>query len=269
MATLSHISVHPIKALDPADPDRVSITPVGGLEKDRAYAIVDAEGEYVNGKRTAAVHRLDAAFDLEAGVVELGSRETEASRTFHLDDDRRALEAWLSDALGLEVHLEVKQGGFQTDSVIFGDESQAGPTLISEATLREAASWYEGIDLAEMRLRLRPNLVVEGVPAFWEDKLFSDGGRRIQIGDVTLEGVKPLPRCVVPTRHPQTGEVHEGFRETFLEKREATLPDWVDRAPFEGNLYRMMVATRFPASERDGELAVGDSVRLLDFPAES
>jgi uncharacterized protein YcbX len=265
--TLAHIAVHPIKALDPVSLDRAAITGVGGLAGDRVYAIVDADGNYVNGKRTDAVHRLRASVDLDANRVALGARGEEP-REFHLDDDRAALEGWLSDYFGIEVELVPGEGGEQTDSAVYGDGTKTGPTLISRATLREAASWYNGIDAEELRLRMRPNLVVEGVPAFWEDRLAGPEPRRLRIGDVTLEGLDPVPRCVVPTRDPHTGETTEGFQETFLERREATFPAWADRAAFEDTLFKLMTILRVPRDERGGELTVGDEVAVLDATAE-
>jgi uncharacterized protein YcbX len=280
-ARLSHIAVHPVKALDPVSLERVAITDIGGLDNDRAYAIVTADGEYLNGKQTDEVHRIRAAFDLERRRITLGvegrdgvetsSVEREGTgdveggetREFHLDADREPIEAWLSEQFGRPVELEMGRGGSLTDGVIYGDTDRTGPTLVSAATLREVASWYDGIDAREMRLRLRPNLVVEGVSPFWEDRLVADGGRRFRIGDVQLAGTHPVPRCVVPTRDPHTGETDENFRETFVERREATLPEWVDRTAFDGNRYSVTVGTRVPECERDGELRVGDEIRLL------
>jgi len=275
-ATLSHISVYPVKALDAVDRDRVAITPGGGLADDRVYAMYDDDG-HINGRRTAAVHTLDASFDREAGTIQLSTPDRPA-RTFHLDDDGAALEAFLGDHLELDVAFRGGQSGTQTDRAIFGDGSQTGPTLVSEATIRELASWYDGIDPTEMRRRLRPNLVVDGVETFWEERLlgsltdavYADGGSdaganpQVRIGDVVLEGVEPIPRCSVPTQHPDTGEVHDGFRETFVERRAETMPPWSDEATLADNLYSATVGTRIPEGERDGELAVGDSVDLLD-----
>ena len=263
MPTLSQIAVHPIKALDPVERDRVGITDVGGLDGDRAFAIVDASGNYVNGKRTSAVHRLAADVDLDAGRVVLGEQGTDERHEFDIDGDRDALEAWLSEFFGDSVTLETGPGGSLTDSAIYGDGTKTGPTLVSAATLREVASWFDGIDPAEMRLRLRPNLVVEGVPAFWEDRLVGEGGH-LRIGGVRLEATGPLPRCVVPTRDPHTGEEYDGFRETFLEHRERTLPEWVDRSVFDGNLFHLTVGLRIPESARDGKLCVGDEVQRRD-----
>ena len=264
MVTLSRISVYPIKALDPVELDSVAITAVGGLSGDRIYAIVDENGNYVNGKRTAKVHRLDATVDLETNHLTLRKRGGDTTRKFHLDRDRDQLDTWLSNYFGIDVHLERGPGGSQTDSVVLGDSSEPGPTLISEATLREVASWYDGIDAEEMRLRLRPNLVVTDVPAFWEDKLVTRDGRRFRIGDTTLEGVKPVPRCVVPTRHPDTGETYDGFRETFVRRRRESLPEWTSPELFDGDLFSLMALTRVPQEQRAGTLAVGDSLELVD-----
>lgn len=264
MASLSRIAVYPVKSLDPVALDRVGFTADGGLEGDRVHAVVDADGDYVNGKRTDAVHRLRADVDLDGHRVTFDRPGAGDPRTFDLDADRDALEAWLSDYFGFEVALRTGAGGAQTDTVVYGSEAEPGATVIAEATLREVASWFDGIAPGELRDRLRPNLVVAGVPAFWEDRLVADGGGRVRVGDVTLAGVEPIPRCVVPTRDPTSGEAYDGFRETFIERREATLPDWADREVLDGNLYQLMVLVRPVPDDRDRELAVGDRVEPAD-----
>ncbi|MEF8814932.1 MAG: MOSC N-terminal beta barrel domain-containing protein, partial [Halovenus sp.] len=261
MPTLSHIAVYPVKALDPVARDRVTVTDIGGLAGDRAFAIVDEAGEYVNGKRTDAVHRLRSDVDLEERTIGLAVGEDEPER-FHLDRDREAIEAWLGEYLGLTVRLEERTGGAQTDRAVYSDSSKTGPTLVSTATLRKAASWYDDIDATGMRLRLRPNLVVAGVPAFWEDRLLATHSH-VRIGDVRLEGVEPVPRCIVPVRDPQTGKETEEFRKRFVERREATLPAWMDSDLLDGNFFSMTVGTRIPEADRDGTLAVGDDVELV------
>jgi hypothetical protein len=280
-AKLSHISVYPVKALDAADLDRVAVTAGGGLAGDRVYALYDDEG-YLNSRRTAAFHPIVSSFDVDAGTVEL-SAPTRATRTFDVDADRAALEAWLGEHLETDVELRGGQSGEQSDRAIYGDGSQTGPTLVSEATLRELASWFDGIDAEGMRRRLRPNLVVAGVEAFWEERLlgsledavYADGGTdgdarghpQVRIGGVILEGVEPIPRCVVPTRDPDTGEEYDGFRETFVRRRAETLPPWTDEATLAGNHYSATVGTHIPEDERGGDLAVGDAVELLDATA--
>ncbi|WP_182021757.1 MOSC N-terminal beta barrel domain-containing protein, partial [Haloquadratum walsbyi] len=66
MPTLSQILTYPVKALDPSIRDQVSITNIGGLSGDRAYAMKDTDGEYIHGKRTPAVHRLHTTCDLDS-----------------------------------------------------------------------------------------------------------------------------------------------------------------------------------------------------------
>lgn len=277
-ARLTRIAIHPVKGLDAVAVDRVEITPGGGLAGDRAYGLYDEVG-HVNGRRAKAIHSVSASFDLEAGTVRL-SAPGRAARTFDLDGNRAALETWLGEAIEMDVRLRGGRGGEQTDRALYGDGSQTGPTLVSAATLRELASWYDGIDPAGMRRRLRANLVVAGVEAFWEERLlggladavYADGGAgdeavenpRVRIGDVILEGVEPIPRCAVPTRDPDTGAVYDGFRETFIERRAETLPPWTDETTLAGNLYSATVGLHIPEDERDGALAVADAVELTE-----
>ena len=48
--------------------------------------------------------------------------------------------------------------------------------------------------------RFRPNVVVEGAPA-WEE----DQWRSIQLGEVSVDLVKPCSRCIMTTVDPDTG----------------------------------------------------------------
>src|SRR5258706_12455191 len=59
---LANIRLHPVKSLDPVHANEARIGPGGGLEFDRALALYSADGQWVNGKRTAAIHLIRAAF---------------------------------------------------------------------------------------------------------------------------------------------------------------------------------------------------------------
>ena len=277
MATLSRIRVHPIKALDGVDRERVAISEVGGLAGDRAYAIVDADGEYVNGKRTAAVHRLRSSVDLDAGVATIGVAGPDERRRFDLDDDRDALARWLGEYFGFEVDVEAAPGGDLADSRVYSD-IVAGATVASAATIREVASWFPALDEEDVRRRFRANLEVEGVEPFWEDRLVRGGPAngdgdhagesepdppRFRVGAVTFRGVKPITRCVVPTRDPYTGEATDGFRQRFLERREETFPARADRDAFD-HFYALTTLAHPDEGDWDEAIAVGDQVELLD-----
>jgi uncharacterized protein YcbX len=255
---LARIAVYPIKSLDPLVRDRARIVENAALEPDRECAVVDGEGEYVNGKRTAAVHRVRADFDRDVTEVTLRRQGSRDGRTYGLPDERGAAADWLGDHFGTDVRLiRDPEGGYPDDTDL------SGPTLISTGTVEEIASWYD-LDPESVRLRFRANLEVGGVPPFWEDRLLSDRDHcvAVRIGDAELWGVNPCQRCVVPSRDPYTGAETEGFRETFLRKREETFPEWADPARFD-HYFRVMINTLVPESEWGTELAVGDEIEIL------
>lgn len=270
--TLETIYRYPIKSLDAESLSSVRIAERGALAGDREYAIVDrpadasfdpasasvaGSGDYVNAKRTRAVHRLRSSVDRDAGTVTLAVHDEAGERTFDLDD-RTELNAWLSDYFDRPVSVRREPTGGHPD-----DRDASGPSVVAAATLREVASWFDGVDATEVRRRLRPNLVVADVPAFWEDRLYGDRGEvvRVTVGGVTLEGVRPCARCVVPSRDPDTGAETEGFRERFVERRRATRPEWLDSDRYDHD-YRLMVNTRVPEDEWGARLTVGDAVEI-------
>ncbi|RJS99654.1 MOSC domain-containing protein [Halococcus sp. IIIV-5B] len=259
MARLARVSLYPIKSLDPTTVPGAEVGESGALDGDRRYAILDAEGEYVNGKRTPAVHRLRTSFDRVANEVVVRRQGGPEARRFDLDADRDRLEAYLSEHFGLDAQLVDADGGSYPD-----DTDLAGPTVISTATIETVASWYPGLTTENVRRRFRANLEVDGVPAFWEDRLVGDRdhGVAFAVGDVTFTGVNPCQRCVVPSRDPYTGEEMPEFRPTFIERREATLPDWVDTTRFD-HYFRLMVNTTVSPAERGGEVRVGDEVQIV------
>ncbi|MCZ0905307.1 MOSC domain-containing protein, partial [Microcoleus sp. HI-ES] len=64
-----------------------------------------------------------------------------------------------------------------------------GPSIISTETIAEVASWFPRVCVNEMRQRLRANIEIGDVPAFWEDQLFSQSDEivRFKIGTVIFE----------------------------------------------------------------------------------
>ncbi|MFW6018257.1 MAG: MOSC domain-containing protein [Halapricum sp.] len=258
MARLEAIYVYPIKSLDGHGVETARVGPGGSLEGDRQYAMVDADGEYVNGKRTPAVHRLDADFDPGGTIVTFGDG-VETAR-FDLERDREHAQAWLDERFEPAIELVGDDRlGFPDDTTDFG------PTVISTGTLELMAGWFDDVDgPSEMRRRLRPNLVVDAEP-FWEDRLYAghDECVKFDVGDVTFEGHGPCQRCVVPTRDPDTGAETDGFRERFLEKRRETLPSWANDERFD-HYYRVMVNTRTPEESRGKRVSVGTEVVIGD-----
>jgi uncharacterized protein YcbX len=259
MPTLSEIRVYPVKSLDPEPVESGRLTDSGAIASDRRYALFDADGDYVNGKNERRIHRVRSEYDFERGELRLRERGRDEWSRFDPDADRGGLEAWFGDLLGYDVTVR------RDDERGYPDDTNAGgPTLVSTGTLEAVAAWFDGesgrpaIDAAELRRRFRPNLVVDA-PAFWEDRLYADRESTVpfSVGGVAFAGVNPCQRCVVPTRDPDTGEADDGFRERLIERRRATLPEWVDRDWYD-HFYRLMVNTRVPGAP--ATLSVGDSV---------
>ncbi len=260
---LSHIIVYPIKSLDGVEVTKVALSPGGTLRHDREFAIVDTEGNWVNGKRYPQLHRIRATFDLMSRTTTLRVQGSDTATTFHLDEDRSHLTTWLSDFLSMTVTLQQNQHqGFPDDPKAYG------PTVVSTATLLEMTHWYAKVamPLLEVRQRFRTNLEIAAVPAFWEDHLYGDAPDRpvdFQIGSVYLQGINPCQRCIVPTRHPLTGEVLPDFKPQFIAQRSATLPANVARSRL-NHFYRLAVNTRISPSEAGKILRIGDAVTLKE-----
>ena len=227
MAHLAGIFIYPVKSLEPVGLRRVRVLKSGALEGDRAFAMFDAGGGFINGKRNALVHRLRSAYDPFTGTIRLGRGDESPRAEFHVERQREALETWLSEFFGKPVSF--KRNG----DVGFPDDLDCpGPTVLSTATLGEVASWFPPLDARQFRLRLRANLEIGGVPPFWEDHLYGVKGSlvRFRIGDCLFDGNNPCQRCAVPPRDPVTGEGYPDFTKIFVERRRQTLPPWAERA---------------------------------------
>ena len=258
-ACIQRITLYPIKSLDGVSVAQTRIAPGGSLEHDRAFAVVDAQGKFVNGKRFAEVHRLRAHFDLDTHTVTLADSGTSVPQRFRLDRDLESMAAWLGGFFDFPVAIR------QDARAGFPDDMEAsGPTVISAATLAAVSSWFPGATPQDMHLRFRTNLEISGVSAFWEDRLFGEPGTLVDfnVGTVAFEGVNPCQRCVVPARHPRSGIEESGFQKTLAMRREQTLPAWAARSRF-NHYYRLAVNTRIPPSEAGKTLRIGDEVTIL------
>ena len=254
MPSLRRITVFPIKALDGCEVSEVAVLRNGSLANDRRWAIVDAQGRYVHGKRTPAVHAIRATYLDDLTKVTLSSPR--GTSTFELPADANAAAAWLSQQLDLKCRLiENDHGGFPDDG------NAPGPTLISTASLEATANWFEGVDLPEMRRRIRANLEIDATAPFWEDQLGDDGGqpRRFSLGSVIYRGRTICARCVVPTRHSLTGEVLPGFMQQFTLRRQDELPNWSPPEQFD-HYFRLAINTSAEWVESGAMLRVGDEL---------
>lgn len=126
----------------------------------------------------------------------------------------------------------------------YQDSRDGQVTLHSRATLAAAAEALNDPALSEMRFR--SNIAIEGVGA-WEE--LSWAGRRVRIGEVTFDTIKPKVRCLATHANPSTGvrdlEVMQTLVKAF-EQKEPTLG--------------VGMLTQGPG----GRIALGDAVEVVE-----
>lgn len=259
MSHVARICIYPIKSLDGIEVNTAKILTSGALKFDREFAIFDEQNKFVNGKRNRKVHLLRSQFNLEDRTVSLQLENSQPQQLFHLDDEQKEINTVLSVFFGIKVHLK--------QNLVMGfpdDTNSPGPTIISTATLVEVASWFPDITVEQMRARIRANIEIGGVPAFWEDQLFGENNTTIpfRIGNIIFEGINPCQRCIVPTRDAMTGESYPSFQQIFVKKRQETLPLEVKSSRF-NHFYRLSVNTSLSPSEADKILQTGSNIEIL------
>jgi uncharacterized protein len=262
--TVSHLNVYPVKScrgipLGTATLDR------WGIQQDRNWMVVDAEGCFVSQRTQPRLALVEPAL----GVEHLTLRAPEMrplelpvtgragpERTVTIwKDSGRALDQgevaaeWFTRYLGQPVRLVRIGAGFErpVNEVAYPEGAEvafadAYPLLLlSEASLADLnARLPEALPMN----RFRPNLVVTGCPAFAEDNW-----KRIRIGAVTLRVVKPCQRCATTTVDQSTAETGKEPLATLATFRRAG-----DGVNFGQNVVHQSV----------GNLHVGDAVEVLD-----
>jgi len=275
--------LHPIKSLDPVAVTAARIGPGGGLEHDRAWALYSIDGRWVNGKRTAAMHLIRAAYAPDLSSVTLavpGDRRNIPACTFPFPGGAEDAAEWFSVYFEQQILVRHAPEGFPDDTIA------SGPTIISTASLQAVCDWFPGVTLDNVRQRFRTTLEIDSaqlsqhavgapvaatavsanghLPAFWEDRLYGEDERsvvRFRIGEVHFEGSNPCARCAVPARDPETAADLTGFQKRFSDLRRETLPPWAPAVRFD-HFYRLAINTRVAPTETGKPLRVGDPLTL-------
>lgn len=253
------IAIYPVKSLDGISLQKAQIGNGDCLIHDREYAIVDSNGKFVNGKSNAAVHLLRSAVDFESETISFRHEFADTWNNFHLQKDKSAIDEFLSTFFKMPVTLVRNTEGEFLDIPV-----QSGVTVLSNASLQTVGGWFNNMDIEETRKRFRATIEITGVSAFWEDKLFLEEGTCIEfkIGEVILYGISPRARCVVTTRHPQTGEVLHGFPKIFSQQRNKTLPQWSTLQDY-GHAYYLSADCYIPPTEFAKWISIGNEVKII------
>ncbi|MGH7504472.1 MAG: MOSC domain-containing protein [Longimicrobiales bacterium] len=218
---LGDLYLYPVKGARGARVERLELDDFGA-RGDRRWMMVGPDGVFVSQRELPALARIRAAYDDDVLVLSGAAHPTVSVRTPADDaarvsvriwhDTTEAVDAgdeaagWLASVLGRALRLVYMPDdvvrpvhpGFARpgDRVSFADGFPF--LLISQAALD---GLNERLATPLPMNRFRPNLVVDGVAAHAED-----GWKRIAIGDVEVDIVKPCARCVVTTVNQDTGE---------------------------------------------------------------
>lgn len=256
---LSRITIYPIKSLDGIELKRAVISEGGCLLHDREFAITDENGNFIIGKTNPLVHKLRSSVDFEKSIISFHHQDESEWVHFHYEDDKKELQSYLSKYFNVAVFLQRNSKGRFMDI-----PDIAGITILSGSSIKTISEWYSNMDLEETRKRFRSTLEIEGVEAFWEDHLFSRKGRGIEfkVGDVTIYGMSPRARCVVPTRNPETGEALHAFPKIFSKHRASSLPEWSMLEEY-GHHYFLTVNCYIPESEIGKWIETGNEIKII------
>ncbi len=217
---IASLHIHPLKSCAALDVETLTIER-RGPRHDRRWMLVDENARFLTARiepRLVLIRATlqDDGISLSApgcGAVQVATPDGAARievRVWsdHVDVARadESANAWLSEFLQRPVQLVHMDDRAQRavdpaygqlgDEVSFAD---GFPLLaISAGSLAELNGRLErkiGMD------RFRPNLVISGAAPHAED-----GWRRIRIGDIEFDAVKPCARCVFTTIDPATAE---------------------------------------------------------------
>jgi len=259
MSYVASIHIYPVKSLDGIAVSQATILASGALEGDRSFAICDAAGEFVNTKHNSGVRFLRLSFDIKKRIAGLKIQGTEQEIFFHVDRERLGIESWLSNYFGFPVKLiENLLTGFPDNL------AAPGPSIISTETIAEVASWFPRVCVNEMRQRLRANIEIGDVPAFWEDQLFSQSDEivRFKIGTVIFEAINPGQPCILSTRNYGAKAGDLNFKNILTAKQKEIMPDLVKKGHL-NHFSRLIVNTRLAPQAAEKILHIGDEVHII------
>ena len=222
------LHIYPLKGARGVDVGNAHVH-ARGLSHDRRWLVTDEDGTFLTQRNCPDLARLTAspmgeglrlefegASDGEAlgGIdVEVPLGDVRASITIWRDEvsalEVCAASAWLSTALGRPARLfYMDDQGTRFTSGKWAPKTPVSfadgyPLLIVTAASLDALNVeIEKADGDAVAMaRFRPNIVVEDTDP-WAD----DFWRKVKIGNIEIDVVKPCERCLVTTRDQLTGE---------------------------------------------------------------
>jgi uncharacterized protein YcbX len=254
---------YPVKGFTPEECQALPVLDAGRIAGDRvlgirfanALASDDAWGskhEFVALVNTPGLARLQLRFDHERlrlragldGAVLFDEPLTDSGRrTIAAAIERYVLELAENPLSGQPQRLPLRVVG---DGVTprYQDDAADFVTLHGRESLAALAAAAGAPELSE--LRFRSNIAIEGLPA-WEEQRWA--GKKVRIGEMDFEFVRPKTRCLATHANPRSGE------------RDLPIMKTLTRVyPREKPTFAIALATL----GRGGTLRIGDRVSLAD-----
>ena len=244
-ARIARLFVYPVKSCAGVELQEAVLTETG-LDLDRAWMVVDEEGEFVSQRelpRMALVRPELKHYEVVLRApgmlaLHLQIEAVEAPVRVRVWDDQVAAfdmgdvaAQWFSDFLGKKLrlvrfdpdHRRLSSLEWTGGAEAPNQFSDGFPLLVaSEASLEElnrrlAAGGHAAVAIE----RFRPNIVIAGVEAHDEDRVDM---LRIAAGEeVQLRPVKPCGRCTIPNIDPATAESNPQVSDTLQAYRRSEL----------------------------------------------
>lgn len=238
-ATIAQLWVYPVKSCAGISLTEVELTDTG-LLYDRAWMVVDADGEFVTQRELPRMALIQTAFKMgqlvlrAPGMLALHLALDAAEGPLKVrvwDDEVQAYDMgdlaaqWFSDFLGQPLRLarfdpevrrvcSLKWTGGREAVTQFADGFSllvTSTASLDELNTRLGAAGHGPVEM----LRFRPNVVLAGVEAHDEDRV---GAMRIGTGDgasALIEPVKPCGRCPIPNIDPATATASPEVNDTL------------------------------------------------------
>lgn len=259
MPTVARLSVTPVKSMALSHPDRVTLSPAG-LDENRRFFLVDADDGLFNGSDAGRLMQVQPRYDAVAEHLSLRFPDG----TVVEGDATATGDPIVVGFYGRDVASHLVEGPFAEAVSRFldepvrlarcdrpGDGVDVHPlTLVSFASVADLAR-RAGHDGQLDGRRFRMNLDLDDCEPFEEDTW---EGRTIHIGEpgvgAELRVLEKVPRCVVTTLDPDTGE-----KDFDTLKQIAAFRPVVDG----GLPFGMYAEVATP-----GEIALGDAVAPIE-----
>jgi len=235
-ARVAWITVAPVKGMALEQHSEVQLE-LFGVPGNRRFHVIGDDGRLLNGKQLGELQQITPTWNEEdrtlilrfpdgrvaEGTVELDGPVT--TSFYGREVDGRVVDGPWAEALTEFVgrDLRLVQASAAGDAVDRGPASVSVLSTGSLEAMREAAGTREPIDPRRFRMLFG----VEGVDPHEEDSWI---GRRVRIGEAEVAFEGNVGRCIVTSRHPETGVRNLPTLDVLAEYREQV--ETTERLPF-------------------------------------